>query len=700
MSEPIAFEELDLMAEVVRQEGANPAGRWAAFAGRVLALPEWFDRNLLPDTEAYRAQQLRLWRAIAGMETDYSPFRQEQVPDEAGFDALRSPGFYARRDPGAVASAGDHLIALGNLVKLCGLRPGDTAVEYGAGFGHIALTLARLGVDVDTVDINALYNDIVRTQADFFRVRLRSFQGNFGDNPRPGSRYDAVVFYESFHHCADPASLAGKLRTLVKPGGAVLLAGEPIVVRSDSIPYPWGLRLDAETVAVVRWRKWFELGFEEDYLVGNFIANGFVWAKHPCALTHYGEVHVFRPRPQRVKLSSYAMPAGESAVWHAAEPTGRWTAGAARLPIDAGGTHTHLRVALTNHHPRPVECAIKCGGHSVLVKMNAQEQLVVTLPCASGTRYVEIMSEPVRTEAPGDARLLGIFVCWFEYVTREQGEVATGADADATDVTKVVDLAGQAVNVAGDPSDTYFADARSHAAGMADLARRVAALPDGAVILDVGANIGLAAIAMAIAQPGARVIAFEPNPVTYGYLCRNTAAFANIEPVQAAASDRATVLHFHPSAYAAGSHVVGSGHIQDGMPTVDVRAVSLDEFVAERGIEPSFIKLDVEGHEPEALAGAAKLIERYRPTIYMEFNSWTLNAYAGHSPAAFVRALWDTFDVENYPDPLLFLHENLVVDGCVSNIAMRLKPGSQVPALDVMSFPPAARDRLSGRTPG
>ena len=131
------------------------------------------------------------------------------------------------------------------------------------------------------------------------------------------------------------------------------------------------------------------------------------------------------------------------------------------------------------------------------------------------------------------------------------------------------------------------------------------------------------------------------------------------------------------------------------MQTVEVDALTLDGFVANRGVEPKFIKIDVEGHEPEALAGARMTIDRLRPLIYMEFNSWTLNAFAGHSPASFARAIWSAFDVEGYPDPVAFLHENLTAKGCVSDIAMTLKDGASVPPLEMMSFPQAARDRIA-----
>ena len=416
MAAPIAIDELDTMAEIFRLEGAAPDGRWAQYSGRVLALPGWFDMGLDPEGEAYRTQQFKLWRLIAGCDEPYDPARDEQAPEVATFDTLRFPGFYARRDPAAISSAGDHLVALGHLVKLSGLRAGDTAIEYGAGFGQIALTLARLGVQVDAVDINPMFNAAVRRQAEIFGVPLAAVHGSFGDNPRPGSRYDAVIFYESFHHCPDTAALIGKLRGMLKPTGVVLMAGEPIAPPCDIIPYPWGMRLDSETVAVVRWRHWFELGFQEDYLVRTFISNGFVWQKHPCPITHYGEAHSFRPRPPRIEMATYAMPTSISSAWHAPEPIGRWTAGPAELPIDQTGDETHVRVELGNYLPSPVSGSVRCGPHDVTVRLAPGERTVATLPREPGEKSVAIDFAAMPAPAPGDDRRLGIYVHAFEYL--------------------------------------------------------------------------------------------------------------------------------------------------------------------------------------------------------------------------------------------------------------------------------------------
>ena len=115
-------------------------------------------------------------------------------------------------------------------------------------------------------------------------------------------------------------------------------------------------------------------------------------------------------------------------------------------------------------------------------------------------------------------------------------------------------------------------------------------------------------------------------------------------------------------------------------------------------LHPALIKLDVEGHEPEALAGAAHILAADRPFVHMEFNTWTLNALAGHSPAAFSQALWRSFDVEAQHKPktdlVSFLHDHFVKEHCIADLVLKPKLGAAMPTYEEMSFSPAAREAI------
>jgi FkbM family methyltransferase len=176
--------------------------------------------------------------------------------------------------------------------------------------------------------------------------------------------------------------------------------------------------------------------------------------------------------------------------------------------------------------------------------------------------------------------------------------------------------------------------------GFANLVRRN--VSPGAIAIDVGANIGLTSIIMA--RRLSRVLAFEPSPPNLDLLRRNLALndLDNVEVIAAAVSNRAGALAFHVAEFGPGSQVVSEGHFGRGAPTIEVRSVRLDSFGFPR---IDFIKIDVEGHEPEVLAGARTLLERDRPLIHMELNLRCLTAYADHNPGAFVRRLWERFEV-------------------------------------------------------
>lgn len=248
----------------------------------------------------------------------------------------------------------------------------------------------------------------------------------------------------------------------------------------------------------------------------------------------------------------------------------------------------------------------------------------------------------------------------------------------------IVKLAGVSVDVKTQIGEAYSENAAFHASQLDRFTEIVRELPANPIIFDVGSNMGLTAIAAAIARPDARIFAFEPSPATVWLLRYNTRRFTNVEVIHAAVSDNPGTLRFHPSAFSAGAHVISESHIVEGIKSILVPAITIDNFASEKNIVPSFIKIDVEGHEPEVLAGARHVLKSY-PKIYMEFNSWTLNAFAGHSPASFAKCLFQIFDIEGRTSPLDFLHSNMIQDGCVSNLTMRLKPGASIPSLAEMS---------------
>jgi FkbM family methyltransferase len=287
---PIGIDALDaVVAAFLRNDRA-------AWENRTLALPDWFNDRLDPAGLPYRAQMLRLWEAITGRNS-YDPGVDEDTPEIGELDAIYRPAFYASND---LAFAGKQIMATGHILMRSDVRPGDRVLEYGAGFGQTALAFARMGVTVDTVDINPAFCRAVQNSADHFQVDLNAHHGRFGDNPAyTAQAYDLILFYESFHHCLDFSMLIPKLSLLLKPGGSVILAGEPIFEKACAdLPYPWGIRLEWQNVAVMRLRGWMELGFQEKFLQEKFEAAGFELTTYSDDNSHWARIHQFRRRPE------------------------------------------------------------------------------------------------------------------------------------------------------------------------------------------------------------------------------------------------------------------------------------------------------------------------------------------------------------------------------------------------------------------
>jgi hypothetical protein len=111
----------------------------------------------------------------------------------------------------------------------------------------------------------------------------------------------------------------------------------------------------------------------------------------------------------------------------------------------------------------------------------------------------------------------------------------------------------------------------------------------------------------------------------------------------------------------------------------------------------AFVKIDVEGFEPNVLAGGGRVLSRH-PLMLIEFNTWTLLLHH-YDPLAFAEALWAHCEVlglafgdKQVPAPADasgLVHTNLVNHGCVSDILLR--PRSPLPDLATMTEAPAAR---------
>lgn len=179
----------------------------------------------------------------------------ESSPFDLG-DALRRPFPYAT---GSSVVVGDDLVARGSVVRALGLPAPARVVEFGPGWGNLTSDLAATGHQVTAVDVDRGFCELIRHRVPDAEVVCTDML-SFAAAPQ-GGPFDAAVFFESFHHCADHLALLEHLHGVVRPGGMVVLGAEPV----DLLEYPWGPRLDGLSLWSSRRYGWLELGFDERY---------------------------------------------------------------------------------------------------------------------------------------------------------------------------------------------------------------------------------------------------------------------------------------------------------------------------------------------------------------------------------------------------------------------------------------------------
>jgi FkbM family methyltransferase len=174
----------------------------------------------------------------------------------------------------------------------------------------------------------------------------------------------------------------------------------------------------------------------------------------------------------------------------------------------------------------------------------------------------------------------------------------------------------------GDPAELRFV--REH-------------LKPGDVAADVGCYKGAYVYWMRRrVGPSGAVFAFEPQPRQVEYLRKmfSTMSYDNVSLVPMAVSNVCGQLPLHVPIGEGATHAASLEELSKGAAVSPERAVllaqtketivnvtSLDAFFANQDRLPSFVKIDVEGHEMAVLEGAAHVLDAGRPALLIECES-------------------------------------------------------------------------------
>jgi FkbM family methyltransferase len=146
----------------------------------------------------------------------------------------------------------------------------------------------------------------------------------------------------------------------------------------------------------------------------------------------------------------------------------------------------------------------------------------------------------------------------------------------------------------------------------------------GAVVFDVGANIGFFSLLSAkLAGREGCVVAFEPVPRNAAAVRANAALnAATVDVRECAVADRSGLAELCVPTELSWSHLTDHGLHPDTQLVLPVQVVALDQEISARNLSvPDVVKIDVEGAELEVLNGLRETLVRNDVTVICELHS-------------------------------------------------------------------------------
>ena len=129
--------------------------------------------------------------------------------------------------------------------------------------------------------------------------------------------------------------------------------------------------------------------------------------------------------------------------------------------------------------------------------------------------------------------------------------------------------------------------------------------------IDCGGYIGDSALIFEVYYDPRAVFTFEPNLENYDYILE-TIQLNNLKkvvPVKLGVGSEHNFLNFVQQG--------SSSYLSEEKGDCKIEVVTIDEFVEEKNLNIGLIKMDIEGLEIDALKGARKTIEKFKPILLL-----------------------------------------------------------------------------------
>jgi SAM-dependent methyltransferase len=317
-----------------------------------------------PYSAEYREAQYDIYKALTGRRS-YVALDDERSSFDLEY-AKTTPYPYHTRSPHSV---GNQLIAWGYIIREMDLPEGSSVLEFGPGWGNTTLNLAQMGYQVTAVEVDESFTELIRDRArrlevplDVVHADMATFESN--------KQYDAVLFFECFHHCADHLGLLERLPRLVAPDGILVFASEPIV----DFPHPWGfVRTDGMTLWSIRKFGWFELGFDTSYFVRTLLRFGWIPRHRWDDVSTLTNMIIARRSQGVYPPGELLLPPDESVTWGVAAGTFRYVGPHSKMTCELDREVDTVVFSLSNHSTIATSVTVESGDdrRTVLIPPNS-----------------------------------------------------------------------------------------------------------------------------------------------------------------------------------------------------------------------------------------------------------------------------------------------------------------------------------------
>jgi SAM-dependent methyltransferase len=302
------------------------------------------------------------------------------------------------------------------------LAPHSRIVEFGPGWGNTTLHFIQMGYEVTAVDSEKAFLDLIKYRTAMLSKKVELVhQDMLAFNS--STKYDAAVFFESFHHCANHLKLLKNLDQLINDDGLIAFAAEPIA-DAPYFPFPWGVRLEGMSVWSIRKWGWLELGFDTSYFLRTLLLFGWTPQRYRSDASPLADAIVAKKSHGYYEPSEITLPPDECKTWApkemASELKLRFTQAKSVMSCAKDIKAKFVEFCISNYAPFALDIKLSAGNATETFQVpKSSMKGIYKIPLSNWNGQITITSktwQPAKILRNADNRELGVAVHYLKFI--------------------------------------------------------------------------------------------------------------------------------------------------------------------------------------------------------------------------------------------------------------------------------------------